>query len=57
MSGSLRPSARKPARAAGDARIGVTSTKSRPAAVRIGAGVVSSHIESPSGFMGSVIIC
>ena len=47
----------EPARLAGVARRIVTSTKSLPPAAYIGAGVVSSQKESPSGFIGSVIIC
>ena len=39
------------------ARIGATSTNSRPPAVRIGAGVVISQNDSPRGRIASVIIC
>jgi hypothetical protein len=42
---------------AGDASIGATSTKSRPPAVRIGAGVVINQNASPRGRIVSVIIC
>src|SRR5687767_7595643 len=41
---------------AGEASMGVTSTNNRPAAVRIGAGVVNRKKDKPSGFMASVII-
>jgi len=47
----------RPARLAGEARIRVTSTKSRPPASAMGLGVVICQKESPSGFMASVIIC
>ena len=46
-----------PARGVGLPSISVTSTKSLPPATDIGRGVVSCHSESPSGLMGSVIIC
>jgi len=45
------------ARLAGDAKIRVTSTNNRPPASAIGRGVVSCQTESPSGLIGSVIIC
>ena len=48
---------RRPARFAGDAKRWVTSTNSLPAATCIGMSAVSFHMASPSGFMGSVIIC
>ena len=58
ISGSDFPMrSRRPARLAGDARRRVASTNSLPPASTIGAGVVSSQKESPSGFMASVIIC
>jgi hypothetical protein len=58
ISGSPLPTtSRRPARLAGDARRRVTSTNSLPPASCIGAMAVSCHTESPSGFMGSVIIC
>ena len=58
MSGSDRSSTdMRFARAAGDASIVVTSTKSLPAAYAMGRGVVICQKESPSGFNGSVIIC
>ena len=50
-------SSRSAARLAGDARRSVTSTNSRPPASYIGGRAVSWNSESPSGFMGSVIIC
>ena len=58
ISGSDPPMARSsPARVVGAPSISVTSTKSLPPATDIGRGVVSCHSESPSGLMGSVIIC
>ena len=45
------------ARLAGDDMPAVTSTNSRPPAVRIGARDVSCHTDSPRGRIGSVIIC
>ena len=58
ISGSDFPrSSRKPARLAGEARIWVTSTNSLPPASSMGRPAVSWNRESPSGFMGSVIIC
>ena len=45
------------ARLAGDARRAVTSTNIRPPACGMGIGAVNCHIEMPSGFTGSVIIC
>ena len=58
ISGSPRPTtSRRPTRFAGDDRSGVTSTNSLPPATCIGASDVSFHMASPSGFMGSVIIC
>ena len=56
-SGSDRHSARRLARLDGDAKASATSTNSRPAASYIGRKAMSWNIESPSGFMGSVIIC
>ena len=44
-------------RLAGEASIWVTSTNSLPPISAIVRGVVSCHIDSPRGFMGSVIIC
>lgn len=57
ISGSPCPSVSTTAALAGDASIGATSTKSRPPAVRIGAGVVINQNDSPSGRIVSVIIC
>ena len=58
ISGSDRPSSpMKFARPAGEASIRVTSTNSLPPASDIGARVVICQKESPSGFIGSVIIC
>ena len=58
ISGSDFPmSSRRLARLAGEARIWVTSTNSRPPASAMGRGVVSCQNESPRGFMASVIIC
>ena len=48
---------KRPARLAGEARRWVTSTNSLPPASYIGARAVSCHMESPRGFMASVIIC
>ena len=48
---------RRLARLVGDARPRVTSTNSRPAAACIGTRAVNCHMERPSGFIGSVIIC
>ncbi len=45
------------ARLAGEARRRATSTNSLPPASCIGTMAVSCHMENPSGFMGSVIIC
>ena len=53
----LPKSSSRPARLAGEARIWVTSTNSLPPAMLIGRGVVSCHMDSPRGFIGSVIIC
>ena len=58
INGSPLPmTSRRPARLAGEAKRRVTSTNSRPPASCIGAMAVSCHTETPSGFMGSVIIC
>jgi hypothetical protein len=58
MSGSDRPmTANNPARDDGDPSSFVTSTNNRLPATYIGREVVSCHIDSPSGFMASVIIC
>ncbi len=57
VSGSPLPiSATRPARVAGDARRAVTSTNSLPPASYMRGRAVSCHIESPRGFIGSVII-
>ena len=45
------------ARLAGEARRWATSTNSLPPASCIGGSAISWNSESPSGFMGSVIIC
>ena len=58
VSGSDLPIAsRRAARLDGVANRWVTSTNSRPPASAIGAGVVICQKASPSGFIGSVIIC
>lgn len=58
VSGSDCPMAsRRAARPAGEASRCVTSTKRRPPASAMGAGVVSCQNDSPRGFMASVIIC
>lgn len=58
ISGSDLPIiSRKPARLVGDASSRVASTNSLPPASCVDAMAVSCHMESPSGFMGSVIIC
>jgi hypothetical protein len=58
VSGSPFPmTSRRPARLDGEASRWVTSTNRRPPASAIGAGVVICQKESPSGFIGSVIIC
>ena len=58
ISGSDRPApSMTRTRVAGDASSRATSTKSLPPARYMGRAAVSCHIDSPRGFMGSVIIC
>ena len=58
ISGSSLPiMVRRAARIAGDARRCATSTNSLPPASYIRGSAISWCTESPSGFMGSVIIC